>query len=192
MAIKKTQVSIDEVMKHLDERFEEAKKIENEIRSSTEYICWLRDLLKEEEYVDDYNIQYRENEFDGPTYENIYNFYDFYSIIEEYYKKFHISPAYIEDSFGGPVYRLFYEDFYFEIYRTTCLEGYVSVHKIEKKQQAINYKDIMEDKEPKEYKEKEKFIKEFHKKIRKSKEEAEKLGIDLEYLKEIVEDEFEI
>lgn len=192
MAIKKPQVSIDEVMKHLDERFEEAKKIENEIRSSTEYICWLRDVLKEYKGVDDFEIVYKKDELEEKTYENICILSYFYSIIEEYWKKYNISPAYIEDNFRVPVYRLFYEGFYFEICKINYLEGYVAVWRTEEDHKAINYKDIMEDKEPKDYKERDKFIEEFHNQIRKSKEKAEELGIDIECLKEIVEDEFEI
>lgn len=191
MAIKKTQVSIDEVMKHLDERFEGAKKIKNEIRSSIEYICWLRELLKDSKSVENRDISYRKNELEEKTYENICYLDYLYEIIEEYCKKYCISQTYIEDSFGVPVYRVFYEDFYFEICKINYLGVYVSVRKTENKQNAIDYKDIMEDKEPKEYKEKEKFIKEFQEQTRKSKEKAEKLGVDIEYLKEIVEDEFE-
>ncbi len=49
----------------------------------------------------------------------------------------------------------------------------------------------MEDKKPNYYEEKETFIKNFREQIKKSKEKAEELDIDIEYLKEIVEDEFE-
>lgn len=193
MAIKKPQVSIDEVMKHLDERSEEAKKIENEIRSSTEYICWIRDVLKEyKEGVDDFEIVYKKDKLEEKTYENICNLSHFYSIIRDYWEKYKIPPTYIDYDFGAPVYRVFYEDFYFEICRISYLEGYVSACKTEDRKDAINYKEIMEDKEPKKYKEKEKFIKEFHEQIMKSKEKAEELDIDIEYLKKVVKDEFKL
>lgn len=192
MAIKKPQVSINEVMKHLDERFEETKKIENEIRSSTEYICWLRDVLEERRCVTDHDIQYVEDSLEKTTYENICKFSHFYSIIRDYWEKYKIPPTYIDHNIGCPVYRVFYEDFYFEICQVSCFGGYVLIREIYGKQQAINYENIMEDKGPKEYKEREELIKEFRNKIKYYRKKAKKLNIDVKYLKEIVEDEFEI
>lgn len=192
MAVKKPQKSIEEVMKHLNERVEETKKIEDEIRSSKEYICWLRDFLEDNESVDDFEIVYKKDELEEKTYENICNLAHFYSIIRDYWEKYKIPPTYIDYDFGAPVYRVYYEDIYFDISKVSYLEGYVTVQSTGRDSKAINYEDIMQDKEPKDYKKRDKFIEEFHNQIRKSKEKAEKLGIDLEYLKEIVEDEFEI
>lgn len=190
MIKRRPEVNEDEVMKELNERMEASKKLEDEIRSSNEYICWLRDLLEENGNVNDYHIQYREDELDKTTYENIYNLEHFYSIIRNYWEKYRISPTYIDHNIGAHVYRVFYEDFYFEICKVSYLEGYVAVERVKEKQQAINYKDIMEDKEPKEYKEKDEFIKEFRNKIKYYGKKAKKLDIDVEYLKKIIEEEF--
>lgn len=146
MSIKKRKVNTDEVMKYLEERFETADKIENEIRASSEYICWLRDILKENGQVNDYDIQYREIELEKETYENFCKLEYFYNIIVRYWKKNKILPTYIEKNFGVPVYRVFYEDFYFEICKIPYLEGYVSVCKTRKSKNSINYIDIMKDK----------------------------------------------
>ncbi len=183
------EINIDEFMKYFEERMEASNKIEDEIRSSKEYICWLIDLLKEKEHVNDFQIQYREDELDKTSYENICNLNHFYSIIRDYWKKYKIAPTYYEN--GAPVYRVCYEEFYFEICNVSYFEGYVALREAEEKQNAINYKDIMEDKEPKAYNEKDEFIKEFQKQIREYKKRAEELDVDVEYLKEIVKEEFE-
>ncbi len=185
------RIDINEFMKYLDKRMEAANKIEDEIRSSKEYICWLIELLKEKEHVDDYQIQYREDKFDKTTYENICNLDHFYCIIMKYWNKYKIPPTYIDYKFRAPVYRVFYEDFYFDICKVSYLEGYVTVQSTGGYKKAINYKDIMEDKEPKGYNEKDEFIKEFQKRIRDYKKRAKELDIDMEYLKEIVEEEFD-
>lgn len=184
-----TRVNNSELMQYFEKRKLKAKRKEDKIRSSNEYICWLRDLLKEKQHVIDYDIQYEKNELDKTTYENIHMLSYFYSIIEEYYKKYIISPAYIEGTYKVPVYRVFYEDVCFEICKVPYLEGYIDIRKIEKKQRAINYEDIMEDKEQKNYKEKNEFMKEFQNKIREHKEKAEKLDVDVEYLKQIIKRE---
>lgn len=149
-------------------------------------------MLKEYKGIDNFEIAYKKDELEEKTYENICILSYFYSIIEKYWKKYNISQAYIEHKFRVPVYRLFYEGFYFEICKINYLEGYVAVWATEKEQKGIKYKDIMEDKKTKDHKEKEEFIKKFHNQMRRSKEKAEELDIDLECLKEIVKDEFEI
>lgn len=190
MAIKTPQKSIEEVMKNLNERAEASKKIEDKIRSSKEYICWLRDFLEDNESVDDFEIFYKKDELEEKTYENICNLAHFYSIIRDYWEKYKIPPTYIDYDFGGFVYKVYYEDMYFNISKVSYLEGFVTVQSAKRDSKAINYEDIMQDKEPKAYKEREKFIKEFRNKIKYYRKKAKKLDIDVKHLKKIIKKEF--
>lgn len=189
MVRKKTKVNIDEVMKNSNERFEETKKIENKIRSSNEYIMWLKDFLEKHKYFIDFDIVYEKENMEEEEYKNICNLYILHSIIQEYYQRNYIFPTFL-DTDGTLLYRVYYEDFCFEIGRVEYRGGHIEVRKVETMQDAINYKDIMEDKEPKEYKEKDEFIKEFRNKIKYYGKKAKKLDIDVKYLKKIIEEEF--
>lgn len=189
MIKRRPEVNEDEVMKELNERMEASKKLEDEIRSSKEYIYWLRDFLEKNPVFIDYDIVYQKENMEEKEYENICNLHILHSIIQEYYQINYIYPTFV-DTDGTLLYRVYYEDFCFEIGRVEYLESYIEVRKVETVQDAINYEDIMEDREPKEYKEKEEFIKEFRNKIKYYGKKAKKLDIDVKYLKQIVEEEF--
>lgn len=191
MIRKRSKVNDDEVMKELIEGIEATKKLEDEIRSSKEYILWLKDFLEKRPVFIDYDIVYQRESIEEKEYENICNLHILHSIIQEYYQRNYIFPTFV-DTDGTLLYRVYYEDFCFEIGQIEYWEGHIEVRKVENTQDAINYKDIMKYKGPKGHKEKEKFIKEFQEQISKSKEKAEELGIDIEYLKEIVKDEFKL
>lgn len=189
MIKRRPEVNADEVMKELNERMEASKKLEDEIRSSKEYIYWLRDFLEKNPVFIDYDIVYQKENMEEKEYENICNLHILHSIIQEYYQRNYIYPTFV-DTDGTLLYRVYYEDFCFEIGRVEYLESYIEVRKVETVQDAINYEDIMEDREPKEYKEKEEFIKEFRNKIKYYGKKAKILDIDVKYLKKIVEEEF--
>ncbi|MCI8362138.1 MAG: hypothetical protein HFJ41_03230 [Clostridia bacterium] len=186
----KSPEKVDTTMEHLQEELSRRKQFEGEIRSNSKYINWVRNFVKDNRCINDFEIVYKKDELDEETYENICNISNFYFIIRSYFKKYNILPVEIKDSFKMPIYRIFYEDFYFDIYKVDYSEGYICIRRAQSKEKAIDYKDIMEDKEPEEYKERQKFIKEFYEQIMKSKEKAKELDIDMEYLKKIVKDEF--
>ncbi len=189
MIRKRPKVNEDEVMKELNERMEASKKLEDEIRSSKEYILWLKEFLEKNLVFIDYDIVYQKENMEEKEYENICNLHILHSIIQEYYQRNYIYPTFV-DTDGTLIYRVYYEDFCFEIGRVQYLESYIEVRKAGNEQDAINYKDIMEDKKPKEYIEREKFIKEFQDQIREYKKRAKELDIDVKYLKEIAKKEF--
>lgn len=196
MAIRIPQKSgVYEECKQLDERvrqyLKKKEKVKEECRSSNEYICWIRDLLKDNESVNNYEFKYRKDK-DEKTNKKFDNLSYLYLIIGDYYEKYSIQPTDIIKC-SYPIYRIIYEDFCFEI---LCLESpfneYVTVRKSKCKKNAINYRDIIEDKEPQNQKERQKFIEKFQEQIKENRKKAEELCVDIEKLKLIAENELEI